>query len=147
MRIAVVPALLVAVLLSSCGKTEDPVLAAITAMEQAAEDRDADDFAEWISRDYRDPSGLAREEAIQTVRRYLAGYERIEIILSGVEVKRFESAATVTFRADLIGAPRKLGGLDSFLPRNSSWEFEVRLVPEDGAWKAHWATWKRVGER
>jgi hypothetical protein len=144
---SVIPVALLALLLCACGKSEDPVLAAVSSMERAAEDRDAEHFAEWISRDYRDPSGLAREEAIQTVRRYLAGYERIEIILSGVEVKRFESAATVTFRADLIGAPRKLGGLDSFLPRNSSWEFEVRLVPEDGAWKAHWATWKRVGEQ
>ncbi|MHB0970017.1 MAG: hypothetical protein ACYC7A_03300 [Thermoanaerobaculia bacterium] len=140
-----IPVALFALLLCGCGKSEDPVLAAVSSMEQAAEDRDAEDFAEWISRDYRDPSGLARDEAIQTIRRYLAAYEHIEVIMTGTEVKRFENAATVTFRADFVGQPRKIGGLDSFLPRNSSWDFEVRLVPEDGVWKAHWATWKRRG--
>lgn len=33
------------------------------------------------------------------------------------------------------------GGLDAWLPRSSSWRFEVRLVEESGDWKVVWASW------
>lgn len=116
-------------------------------MEKAAEARDADDFAEFISNGYKDPSGMSREEAVQTIRRYFAAYEHFEIVLTDIEVKHFEGAASATFRADMVGTPRAIGGLDAWLPRNSSWRFEVRFVPEDGTWKAHWATWERVNRQ
>ncbi|MGA7615119.1 MAG: hypothetical protein WBX15_08050 [Thermoanaerobaculia bacterium] len=117
---------------------------ALDGMESAAEDRDADAFAKYLSPEYRDPSGLDYAEAVNTLRRLFAGYEKIEIVLTGVEIQRSDVAATAKFHANFAGVPRKLGGLDQFLPRASSWNFEVRFAPEGGAWKAYWAKWEKV---
>jgi hypothetical protein len=135
---------LLALALGGCSERRDPVMVALVSLEKAAEARDADAFEAWISADYRDPSGLTRPEAVQMVRRYFAGYQQLELVLTRIETERSDAGGTARFRADMIGVPRQFGGLDSILPRASSWEFEVRFAPEDGRWKVYWASWRRL---
>ena len=58
-----------------------------------------------------------------------------------VAIERAEGAARVRLRADLSGKPRKIGGLEGLVPSSSAYDFELRLVPEGGAWKVAWAQW------
>ena len=51
------------------------------------------------------------------------------------------------FRAEFSGQPRKLGGLDRFLPSASTYDFDVRLVPDGSRWKVAFASWEVVGGR
>lgn len=132
-----------ALALLGCGAPTDPIRAQVSRLEKAAEERDAGAFEEVVSSEYRDPSGLTHAEAVQMLRRYFAGYETIEIILTDIKTSRTDRAATATFNARLIGKPRAIGGLDGWLPENSSWDFEVRFAPERGEWKIYWASWTR----
>ena len=33
------------------------------------------------------------------------------------------------------GQPRKIGGLEGLVPSSAAYDFELRLAPENGAWK------------
>lgn len=128
-------------LTTACGKKGDPVRHTLDAIVAAAEKGSADGVLAGIAADYKDAEGNGRADIELTLRRYLAAYESLAVRLSDVEIERSSSAARVRFRADFSGVPRKLGGLDAWLPRSSSWRFEVRLSPEKGEWKVYWASW------
>lgn len=125
----------------SCRKSGDPVRESLDAMAAAARSRDSTAFFEKVSADFQGGEGMSRAEAEATVRRYFAAYEILDVSLSDVTVERSEGAALARFTAHLTGQPRKLGGLDALLPSASTYRFEVRFTPENGRWKAAWATW------
>jgi hypothetical protein len=91
--------------------------------------------------DFQAADGSTRADAEALLRRYFAGYEILDVIVSDVTIEKADNAARVRFRAELSGQPRKIGGLDSFLPRTSSYDFDMRLTPEAGKWKVAWAEW------
>ena len=117
-------------LAAGCHRAGDPVRETIDDLARAANRRDAED-------------GTDRAEAVTTVRRYFAAYEKLSVEMKDVTIERSEAAALVRFRADLSGKPSKLGGgvLEGLIPSNSSWQFELRLVPVEGKWRIAWATW------
>jgi hypothetical protein len=129
------------VLLLSCRRSDDPVRESLDAMTAAARSRDASAFFERVAADFQGGEGMSRAEAQATLRRYFAAYEILDVTLSDVTIERSEGAALARFTAHLSGQPRKLGGLDALLPSASTYRFEVRFVPENGRWKAAWATW------
>lgn len=96
---------------------------------------------ENLAAKFTDAAGEPREEAAQSIRRYLAAYQQLEIRISSLQINRDTNLATARFHADLIGAPTKLGGLDSILPRSSSYDFKIELAPEAERWKVTWASW------
>lgn len=112
----------------------------------AAENRDARAIVERLAPDLQVADGTGRADAEATLRRYLAAYERLDVRVSDLTIERATGAARVRFRADLSGSPRKAGGLDRFLPRSSSYRFDLRLEPaaEDGRWLVTWAGWEQV---
>jgi hypothetical protein len=129
---------------AACRKPADPVRGTLDAIAAAAGERDAGAILKRVSPDYRDPHGDTRAEVEQKVRQYLAAYEALSVKLSDVTIDRKEKEAWASFRADLSGTPTKLGGLDAWLPRSSSFRFEVRLVEEGSGWNVVWAAWTRA---
>jgi hypothetical protein len=130
-------------LAAGCHRAGDPVRETIDDLTRAANRRDAGDVADLLAPDFRAEDGTDRAEAAATVRRYFAAYEKLSVEMKDVTIERSEAAALVRFRADLSGKPSKIGGgvLEGLIPSNSSWQFELRLVPVEGKWKIAWATW------
>ena len=132
--------------LVSCRKEADPVRAAIEALEEAADDRDAEGAGELLAAAYADAEHADRDAALLTIRRYFTAYESISASFSDLAVDRKPEIARVTFTAAFDGAPRKIGALEAMLPRRAKVRFEMNLVPEGGRWKVAWAGWRVVGE-
>ncbi|HEY6930979.1 MAG TPA: hypothetical protein VJA66_14995 [Thermoanaerobaculia bacterium] len=137
----VVP-ILVCVFFAACAKSGDPARECLDALVKAAHDRDASAFFNRVAADFQAADGSSRADAEGLVRQYFAGYEILDVTVSDVTIEKAENAARVRFRADLSGQPRKIGGLDGLLPRTSSYDFDMRLVPEAGKWKVAWASWQ-----
>lgn len=140
-RLFLVVAACLALVAAGCGGEKDPVKETIDRIEKAAEDRDADGVIENLAPSFTDAAGQPRQEAVDTIRRYLMAYQQLEIRISDLQINRDTNLATARFHADLIGAPTKLGGLDSILPRSSSYDFKIELAPEGKQWKITWASW------
>lgn len=131
----------------ACGEKGDPVRQTLDQVVAAAQERDAEAVAQHLAPDFQAADGSGRADAQATLRRYLAAYEQLSVRLSDVTIERGPSAARVTFRADVSGTPRKIGGLEGFLPRSSAYRFELRLVPEGERWKIAWASWEPAQDR
>lgn len=131
--------------LAACRRAGDPVRAPIEGIAAAAEKRDADAVAAWLSADYRDDYGNGKTEVANEVRRYLFGYDRVGVRLSDVVVEPSGDSAIVSFRADLSGTPKQIGGLAGMLPSSGAYRFRVRVVKEGDAWRIAWAAWQEAG--
>lgn len=96
-------------------------------------------MGERLAEDFRGEGGLRKVEAVATLRRYLAGYDRV-----GVEVYHLQSAddAHVTFRADFTGKPKDVRGLAGLLPETAVYEFELELAGEGNELKVRHAAWR-----
>jgi|SRR5215471_15187262 len=134
-------AALVAIWSFSCSRGGDPVRECLDDLVKATHNRDASAFVDRVAADFQAADGSSRVDAERLVRQYFAGYEILDVTVRDVTIEKAESAARVRFRAELSGQPRKIGGLDSFLPRASSYDFDMRLAPEAGKWKVAWASW------
>ena len=126
----------------SCRARADPVRQCVDALTTAAHRRDAGALFERVTADFQAGDGSSRADAEALVRRYFAAYEILDVTTSRVAIERAENAARVRFRADLAGQPRKLGGLEGLVPRSSTYDFDLRLVPEGREWKVAWASWQ-----
>src|SRR5262249_27332240 len=120
----------------------DPVRECLDAMVRAAHERDAAALFKRVGQGFQSGEGSSRADALALVRRYFAAYEILDVSLQNLNVERSENAARARFTAVLSGQPRRIGGLDGLVPRSSSYEFDVRLAPEDGKWRVQWAQWK-----
>lgn len=124
-----------------CRKSGDPVQEGLDDIARAAHNRDAAALFERVTAGFQSGDGSSRADAESLVRRTFAAYEVLDVTLKDVSIERSESAAHARFRAELSGQPRRIGGLDGLFPRSSAYDFDVRLVPEDGRWKVAWASW------
>jgi hypothetical protein len=135
---AVVPA-------AACRPPSDPVLDLVDALRQAAEDRDAQALADHLADDFKGTAGADKAEATAILRRYFAGYESVHLAVYDVAVRgRTDTEAEVSFRAELSGSARRIGGLDGFLPPSAVERFFLRLVRRGTEWKVVSAEWKPV---
>ena len=128
----------------ACHRSGDPVQDCLDSLTRAASHRDADALFARVTGDFQAGDGSSRADAQDLARRYFAAYENLDVTLSDVAIERSENAARVRFRAQLSGRPRKIGGLEGLFPRSSTYDFDVRLVPDGGQWKVAWAQWKET---
>jgi hypothetical protein len=131
---------------AGCGAKGDPARRTLDEIVAAAQKRDAGAVVERLAPDFQAADGSGRAEAEATLRRYLAAYERLDVRISDVTIERAAGAARARFRADLSGNPRKVGGLDGWLPRKSVYRFDLRLAPQgaEGRWLVTWAGWEEA---
>jgi hypothetical protein len=127
---------------SGCDERRDHVREALERIRKAAEARDVAGVLENLAREYRDNSGAGAGELSEALRRYFAGYEIINLKMRDLSIERATEAARARFRVDFSGQPRKIGGLGGLLPTASTYDFDVRLVPDERRWKVAWASWE-----
>jgi hypothetical protein len=138
---------ILAALLLGCSRTpRDPVLEAVSGAVKAAEKRDADGVVAFLAPGFRDAYDGDRDEAVATVRRYIAGYDRLSLAVSNLLIERGSGSAEASFTIAMAGTPRAAFGLEGWLPRTSRWRFDLRLEPAEGGWKITHAAWTRVEE-
>ena len=126
----------------ACGDQTDPVKTSIDRVVAAAEKRDAAAVLRQLAESFQSAEGAGRADVEAQLRRYFAAYENLDVEISELSIERAERAARATFRADLSGKVRKIGGLEGILPSASAWRFEVRLVPEGDGWKIAWVSYQ-----
>ena len=78
------------------------------------------------------------------IRRYLAGYEKVEVEVYDLEVQRGDGSADVKFRIEFSGHALSFGGLDGLLPPGAAYRFELHVVEQAGAYKVQRAAWDAV---
>jgi hypothetical protein len=144
-RLAAVLSVTALLLGAGCQGSPDPVLALVDSLRQGAEDRDAQAIADLLTDDFKGSGGTDKAEATATLRRYFAGYESVHLAVYDVVVRnRTENGAEVSFRAELSGSARRIGGLEGFLPPSAVERFDLRLVRSGAEWKVASAEWKPV---
>jgi hypothetical protein len=124
----------------ACGE-KDPVARVIADVADAAEERNAGAVLEHLSSHYSDSNGGRREIEL-TLRRYFFAYKTIDITVQHLETTHSSSSGRAAFRVLFIGTPKSVGGMDQFLPRTASYDFDVWLEKEDGDWKITTAQWR-----
>jgi hypothetical protein len=135
-------------LFTGCGGGSDPVRATIDEIVRAAEKRDASSVMDRLSADFQAADGSGRADAEAMLRRYLAAYESLNVRISDLTIERAAGAARARFRAELSGKPRQIAGLDGWLPRTSSYKFDLRLSPDSGGrWLITSAGWEEAPGR
>ncbi len=142
-------AVVVAALAAACSRApSDPVPALLAELERAAEARDATAFAERLSTQFRDDHGLDREQAVQQLKRWFAGYESVALDVYGVEVDRAPGvpAARVRCVVDFRGQGRRLLGLEGLLPPAAAYRFSFAAADEGGTWRVRAASYAPVEE-
>jgi hypothetical protein len=133
-----------AVGLTGCRARKDPVQALLDDLVAAAEAKNADGIRERLADDFRGQGGINRAEAVSTIRRYLAGYEKVQIEVYDVAIQRGDGSADMTFRVEFSGHARSIGGLDGLLPPGASYRFDLHVVDQGGTWKVERAAWESV---
>ena len=128
-------------LAAGCGSDGDPVARTLDDLFRAAEKRDASAVAGLLTADFQGADGTNRAGAEALARRYFAAYRELSVRVSGLAVDRGADAALARFQVRLSGTPSGAGGLAGLIPRDSSYRFEARLVPEGKRWKIAWASW------
>lgn len=142
------PAVLLVLLYAvCCRRAGDPVRETLDRLVKSAQARDAAAVVENLTPDFRDAEGGDAGQAAVTVRRFFAVYEIINVQVRNLTIERAPEAARARFRVEFSGQPRKIGGLDALLPSVSTYDFDVRLVPDGKRWKIAWASWEPVGDR
>jgi len=138
------PLVLAAALASTaCGAKGDPVVTLVESLRAAAEDKDAAAITARLADGFRGAAGTDKAEAAATLRRYFAGYESVRVNVYDIGVAgRTDTEAEVSFRAEFNGAPRRLGGLDGFLPPSAVEMFLLRLVRQGPDWMVASAEWR-----
>jgi hypothetical protein len=139
------PALLAATLLAvtGCAK-KDPIQVLLDDLEAAAEDKSGERIGERLADDFRGQNGMARADAVATIRRYLAGYEKVDLEVYDVAIQRADRAADVSFKAEFSGRALSIGGLGGLLPPEALYRFDLHVVEQGGTWKVQRAAWEEA---
>lgn len=132
------------VVLAGCSR-KNPVLTLLDKLEDAVEDKSADEVRDLVTADFRGQGGINRAEAIALLRGYLAAYEKVEVDVYDVSVPPpANGAADITFKADFSGQALSVGGLGGLLPPGATYRFDLHVVDQNGTWRVRRATWEEV---
>ena len=142
--LALSASLAAAAILAACGAKKDPVQALIDDLVEAAEDKSAERIGERLADDFRGQNGMGRADAVAAIRRYLAGYETVDLEVYDVSIQRADGAAEVSFQAEFSGRALSIGGLGGLLPPEALYRVDLHVVEQGGTWKVQRAAWEEV---
>lgn len=126
-----------------CGPSEDPVVALIDDIVEAAGDRDAAAVSAHLAENL-DAGGQGKAEIADMLRRYFAAYQGLDVSYSDLQSVRKAGSARATFQVRMTGVPRSIGGLGDLVPRAATYEFSIVLREDDGEWLITQATYAAV---
>ena len=138
--------LAVVVMLASCGDAESPeqqVQKVIEQIDAAVESGDTGKLTQLLSAEYRDATGMSREEAIRTARGYFIANQWVGVMpmIAQIEFPLPDEARVrghvVTMTGNAEVAARKWD------QSAGSYELKLTLRQEDGEWKVSFAQWRR----
>ena len=138
MRRLLAAVLVVFLLMAACTAEKDPIIGAVERVVEAAEARDAEEVVSFLSSGYP-----GREEVERELRRYLFGYDNVDVAVREFQSQTNPDGGWATFRVDFTGTPKKAAGLDQFLPRTATYRFALDFVMESGRMKIAKAQWER----
>ncbi len=130
---------------TSCARSGDPVRDSLDAIVKAANARDVKALFDRVAANFEAADGSSLADAKTNVGRYFAAYEILDVSIRDVQIERGEGAARVRLSAEMSGQPRKIGGLEGLFPSSATYDFDFRLVAENGKWKVTWAQWNPTG--
>ena len=142
--LALSASLAAAAVFAGCGAKKDAVQALVDDLEDAAEDKNAEGIGQRLADDFRGQGGVNRAEAVSMIRRYLAGYEKVDLEVYDLSVQRGEGSADVQFRVEFSGHPLSIGGFAGLLPPGASYRFDLHLVEQPSGFKVQRAGWEAV---
>ena len=121
--------------------SEQRVRSVIAGMQAAAEARDASDFMEFIAPEFRNPEGQGFDDVQRYLRGYLLTHQSVHL-LTRIQQLEFPvpQEAHVVLSVGMAGKQAGGGTLDLSA---SSYEFDLVLREEAGAWRVINATWRR----
>ena len=76
----------------ACSGEQDPIQALLDEVEEAVEERSAEAVGVHLAQGFQGSRGIQREEALSTLRRYLAGYQSVSVELYQIQIERAETA-------------------------------------------------------
>jgi hypothetical protein len=125
---------------------EDRVKKALTAVQQAAEEKKISSVLEHISKSYRDPQGNDYNGIKGMLAFYFFRHQKVSIYMPNIDIAVTGPDAKALFQAILTG--RGAGeSSGTIIPEAlGAYNFEVLLKKEDGAWKVTSAKWERAGD-
>jgi hypothetical protein len=137
---------------SACSRPpQDPVERLIHDVSVAVESGDVAAIGARLDPDFRGEGGMTKADALATVRRLLAAYERVDVEVYDVSwTPESEDGPRgeghLSFRVDFSGKPKDVGGLAGLLPATAIHEFDVELAgaePDPTVRRAAWRPWSR----
>ncbi len=135
-------------ILTACSREpspEDRIREVIAAAEQGAEARDLSDVMALVSDGYADVRGHDKAAVRDLMRGYFLMNQSIHLLLR-VEDIEFPSAHMATGRVTVGMLGRQDVGAADWSLAADIYEFDVRLLSEDGEWRLQSADWRRAGE-
>jgi hypothetical protein len=136
---------LLAGVLSACGSKSTPeqeVRKVIADAETAAEARDLSGVMDLVSERYTDTRGQDKEQIRDLMRAYFVVNQSVHLLMRIDEI---------TFPADELADARISVGMlgvqsqEDWRYAVDVYEFDVRLLSEDGEWRLQSAEWRRPG--
>ncbi|HVO10268.1 MAG TPA: hypothetical protein VMX54_05880 [Vicinamibacteria bacterium] len=136
-------ALALALAAAACSRPPaDPVAAVLASLKQAAESRDAEGLGRQLSPDFTGAQGRSRGDTLAEAKRYLAAYESVRIEIADLEATRSADSAHLRCLVGFSGRPRRMLGLDTLLPPQAAYRFDLDLVRGGEGWLVRHATWE-----
>jgi hypothetical protein len=139
--ISIVVAFVLVAFMMACS-SKDPLSLLIEDLEEAAENRDVDVFKKRLASSFTANDQIGREEALTLLRRYFLAYERITVDVTNVE--RSKTGTQVSFDVSFSGSVNEAFKLQNLLPSTASYQFNLRLVQEEGTLKVQRVFWNEL---
>ena len=139
--VMMVAALLLLASIMACS-SKDPLNLLLEDLEQAAEARDIDIFEKRLASSFTANDEISREQALAQLRRYFLAYERVTVDVTNVE--RSKTGTQVSFDVSFSGNINAAFQLQNLLPSTASYQFNLRLVQEEGTLKVKRAFWNEL---
>lgn len=122
---------------------EDRVRKVIIDIQAAAEEENAGDIMDHISKTYNDSQGFNHENIKKMLLGYFLIYPKISVYITNLNISVENTSARVMFRAALTSGADS-GSVADVIPRSfGMYDFDVSLKRESDDWKIVSATWAK----
>jgi hypothetical protein len=135
-------------ILVACGREPSPeerIVALIAQAEEGAEARDVSEVMALVSERYSDVRGQDKAAIRDLMRGYFVLNQSIHL-LTRIEEVKFPAANFATARVVVGMLGRQAVATDDWSLAADVYEFDIRLLDEDGEWRLQSADWHRSAE-